>query len=175
MFNHQFLVSLYQQMLYMLPLGLLMGFLAIFVGFLLIKSSLKGYFKFIGIPVVIVASLFAFKICSSFLGYAYPAHLPDHFMFLGYQVVTTIKGEKSIELWLRSDVSKTRLYKIPYSQQMEDKLQDASEDQMKGQVVVGDHFRTEQGDGDITNEFKFYPFQLSKEIKKDAPTRRPIQ
>lgn len=161
------------QLIYMLPLTILIVILSVFFAFLLIKTKMNYYVKFLGIPLLVFTSIFAYKFLDSSLGYAYPADIPGKFVLLGAEVVD-VKHEKNIELWIRQDASRTRLLKLPYSKEMIQKIWDAQE-QAHGRPLVGE-FKDGKGDiGDFVTNFKFYPFNVYEAMPKGDPPKPNIR
>jgi hypothetical protein len=157
----------------MLPLTIYIGLSAIFFSYLLIRTKMNFFVKLLAIPLLVFGSLFAFKFLDSSLGYAYPAEIPAKFIVLGFEVVET-KHEKNIELWMRTDSTKTRLYKLPYSKALEEKLMEG-EERSGGRPLVGEFENKKHTDADFVMNFKFYPFNLSDVIPKEPPKRNNIQ
>ena len=92
---------------------------------------------------------------------------------LGYEVIES-KDEKSIELWLRASQNGSRLYKIPYSKKMEEKLQEG-EGQRGNGLLMGEFRQRRDTDADFVDNFKFYSFNLYKVIPKGPASPNTIQ
>lgn len=167
-----------EQLIFLLPLALLITMFAVFQAFLLIKTKLNYYIKFLGIPILILGAFFAFKIFDSSLGYGYPTtDIPEKFVLLGFVVVETNKVQ-FIELWLQSEGSKTRLYKIPFSEGLANKLDKAIKERDKGMLAEVGQFRPGKNmgsDADWTDSFQFYQFNVSKIYSKGEAPPSDIQ
>jgi hypothetical protein len=156
-----------QQLIFMLPLVIILMIVAIFQAYLLIKVKSNYYLKFIGIPLILFVAFFAFKTMDSCMGYAYPTNIPSKFILLGYKVVENDKV-KTIDLWLQSNSSKTRLYRIPYSEGMSQKLSDAMKESQKNAEVGEFNIRANGAhETDWTDNFKFYPFDIQRTMPKN--------
>jgi len=159
------------QLIYMLPLTILIVILSVFFAFLLIKTKMNYYVKFLGIPLLIFTSIFAYKFLDSSLGYAYPADIPGKFILLGYEVVEK-EHVKNIELWISSDPARTRLLKLPYSKEILQKLWEAQE-LAHGRPLMGEFKDGKMGD--FVSNFNFYPFNIYEALPKGEPPKSTIR
>lgn len=118
----QFWFNLYD--IFMVPLGLLVILVVSCLTIMAFTPGKTGW-KILIIPVLLTMLIgFALSLDKT-LGFAYPSNPIGKVTLLGHARV----GD-SIDLWVReiSKLGKTRLYKVPYSEELERRLQEVQGD-----------------------------------------------
>lgn len=105
------------------------------MAYIMLQTKTNYYLKFILIPIMFIAGWITPTSVIPILGYAVPKELPKRFEYLGHNVIIENNKKKEIEVWLGGE--KTRLIVIPYTKDMEKKMQEGAEKkQQKGARVT---------------------------------------
>lgn len=152
-----------------LPLGAMLV-LAILVLYALLKTPSKFYIKFLTIPLIFFLFYSTIVKLNNFLGYALPTYPSGKVVLLDGQ-----RQGHVIEIWVQHlGERNTRLYKIPFSQEMQEELKRGREAKKKGNPLVIEFFEgmMERGHSGQTREgakYKTYRLKdfVDKNIKKD--------
>lgn len=152
-----------------LPLSAML-ILAILVLYTLLKTPSKFYIKFFTIPLIFFLFYSTIVKLNNILGYAYPT----------YPVGKVIlhDGNRSgdvIEIWVQHlGETETRLYRIPYTQEMQEEVKRGKEAKQKGNPTVieftqGKLKRGQQGQTREGAEYKTFKLKelMNKQFKKD--------
>ncbi len=146
------------------PIIVLLTLLVSFSTYVFIQAPRKYLLKWLLIPTSLVVGVFAVFLFSMSAGYAMPTTLPDQFTLLGSHVVVSGKKKDAIEVWGLTD--KSRLYRIPYSKQMEQALREAKEKGKGGGRVDLKKQGTEKGENE--DQYESNLVLPSDENPKDA-------
>lgn len=127
----------------MSPLLVLFTILVSFYTYLLVKVPNKYTLKWIGIPLLLVGSYFSYIEYGQSLGYAVP-NIPDgQFVYIAHHPV----NKQTLELWVVEKNGRSRVYSLPWSKLLEQKLTTAEERKGKGIVTIG-HLRMHGSGGE---------------------------
>ena len=102
-------------------LSFLFGGFVLFSLFLFITAKVNFWIRFIGIPIILVLTIWGFAQLDSVLGYPYPGLPPQEVTVLGMNIEKDSNAKVFIILWVVED-GKARLYKFPWSKQAEEEL-----------------------------------------------------
>jgi len=109
------------------------GAFLLFSLFVFITSRVNFWIRFVGIPLILVLSIWGYSELDKILGYAYPGDFPKEVQYLAYTIEPKEKEKGQwIILWVRETDGKTRLYRIEYSEKKEQQLKKAKKGQKKG-------------------------------------------
>ncbi len=92
--------------------------------FVFIHSQGRGAIRLAVVPLALAAVIACPFLLAPALGHAVAMPLPERFILLGYRPVLERGTKQGLELWIRTDAD-TRLHRIPYSEGMEEMLQNA--------------------------------------------------
>lgn len=121
-----------EELLYSLvPILLLIGTIFVTATFVFLKSAASATVKFLLVPAAFAAAIAVPIIFVTMMGYSVPVQLPKKVIVLGHQTIVVANKKKSIEIWAREKKS-TRLYVLPYSKDLEDKLNEAAKGRQRG-------------------------------------------
>jgi len=144
-----------------------MVILSILVLYTLLKTPVKFYIKFLTIPLIFFLFYSTIVKLNNILGYAHPAY-PTGKVILhdGYRAGDTM------ELWVQHiGEPRTRLYKVPYSRQLQEEVRSGKEAKQRGNPLVIEFFKKfKRSDGGESNKgtYKTYRLrQLTEKTKKD--------
>jgi hypothetical protein len=115
----------------LLPILLIMLGIAITTTFVFIRSPARLLAKFLMVPCALAAAASIPVIFIALMGYAVPVPPPEQGLVIAHRTVVVGSKKKTIELWLGRDGS-TRLYSMPYSQQLEKVLDEAAQGKQNG-------------------------------------------
>jgi len=148
---------------FVLPLTTLIVVVVAFLVYLLVKVPKSYWIKWLGVPVVLLASFFSYNIYTTKLGQPLPTTFPEQeFVLLGGRII----AKESIELWIRESYKTSRLIRIPYDEKTAKELQRALERSGKGVTQMGRGKRKgDRGDSEST-ESVFYDYPHAREIPK---------
>lgn len=127
----------------MSPLLVLFTILAAFYTYLLVKVPNKYMLKWVGIPLLLIGSYFSYIEYGQSLGYAVP-NIPDgQFVYIAHHPI----NRELVELWVIEKNGRSRVYSLPWSKLLEDKLLGAQTKAAKGIVQIG-KLRLKRGKGE---------------------------
>ena len=115
-----------------------------------LQSNARPVIKFILVPSTIIGALFVPLLVHSLLGFSVKRELPQDVTVMAHKVVVVANHKERIEVWgIVKDSS--RLYSIPYTEKLEQALQEAAEGRKKGMrssLKKGQKKDGRQGGGD---------------------------
>lgn len=127
----------------MSPLLILFTIMVAFYTYLLIKVPQKYMFKWIGIPLLLIGSYFSYTAYEQSLGFAVPIIPDGQFIYIAHRVISKVE----VELWIIEANGKSRVYLIPRSALLEQKLDKAKERASLGIVQLG-RLKGKRGNGE---------------------------
>ena len=134
--------------------------LMIFVCYILLRTPAKFFVKFITIPLLFFLFYSTMYKLNDILGYAYPV-IP-----VGKVIILDgVKQGRTIELWVRHlGKDNTRLYKLPWTKQLQKKLKEAKKAREQGNPMVLEWKKVKgrkghKGEHRNPGEFKVYSFR----------------
>lgn len=96
-----------------------------------IHSKAPAIVRGVAVPLALVLTICSTMAFISILGYSVIAELPAKFTVLGHRTLIVNGKKRDIEIWVRVDKN-SRLYKIPFSKDMEKALEKAAEGRKRG-------------------------------------------
>ena len=136
----------YSVLVDLLPIISTIVAMVVFLLIVMIQTPWKYYFKLIGIPAILALTIFALSTMDDMLGRPYRSHPPDGFWLIKHLVVPISSIETSIQIWaLDPNTGTTRLYQIPFSQQIADALNKAEQMQQTQGMPVEGKWPTDEG------------------------------
>lgn len=170
---------------FIFPLLILYVFVVGFLVYLLLKVPATYRLKWIGVPLLLLASFFSYDAYVSKLGKALPMLIPEQeFILIEAKVVG---NKEAIEMWIKENKKTSRFIRIPYNEQTMKEIHRALERGRKtGIPQVGR--RKQPGDrrgldNQDLPDHEFYDFPYERDMPKDqteppsqlAPPRAPSQ
>jgi len=110
---------------------------------LLVKVATKYSVKFASIPLILLVTYVLLVQGEGLMGRPYDSIPMGKFEFLEYRV-TQLDDYKAIEVWVLQK-KKSRLYVIPYSEQMDQELARAKSKREKGSRMIGEFGEKKKG------------------------------
>ena len=132
--------------------------LIILVSYILIRTPAKLYIKFLTIPLLFFLLYSTMDKLNDILGYAYPT-IPIGKVIL----MDGTRQGKVIELWVKHlGETDTRLYKMPYSKQLQKKIKEGKKARQQGNPMVLEwkKGRKEKGRDGQRNPGRFIVYNL---------------
>jgi hypothetical protein len=162
---------------FVFPLLALYCFVVAFLVYLLIKVPSTYKLKWVGVPLLLVASFFSYDAYVSKLGRAFPTLLPEQeFILIEAKVVG---NKEAIEMWIKENKKTSRFIRIPYDEKTMKQIQRALERGKKtGIPQVGKRKKSNgdrQGyDNQDQPDNEFYDFPFERDMPK-TETEPPTQ
>ena len=140
--------------------------LIILVSYILIRTPAKLYIKFLTIPLLFFLLYSTMDKLNDILGYAYPV-IP-----VGKVIVLDgVRQGNIIEIWVKHlGKTDTRLYKLPFTKQLQKKMNEAKKARQQGNPMVLEWKKgpkTKQGNGGQRNPGRFIVYNL-RDLTKGA-------
>lgn len=147
------------------PLVLMLLALVGITVYVFLQAPASYKLKFFIVPFALFAAAHSFVYVSNMLGYSVPSQLPNKIVYIQHKTIVNQDGEKlGIEVWVREEQMKTRLYKIPYQKQMEQMLDEARKQSKDGGEVMltkkEGKLDKEGNNGGVEEESEEYPYKL---------------
>jgi hypothetical protein len=91
-----------------------------------LQSGAQPVIKFILVPATIVGALFVPLLVHDMLGFSVKRDLPSQVTVMAHKVVVVANRKQRIEVWGLTK-AESRLYNLPYSEKLEQALEEAAE------------------------------------------------
>lgn len=101
--------------------------------FVLIRSNLKNIVKLLLIPVTIIAVGVVPVMFVQLMGYAVSLELPEKALIIAHKTVIIQTKKTFIDIWMQTK-AEARLYRAPYSKQLEELLESAEDARKQGMI-----------------------------------------
>ena len=147
-------------------LAFFLGGTIIFSLFLFITARVPYWIRFIGIPLVLSLTIFAYSQLDDILGYPYWGIPTEEALLLGYDVQRESKGKLEIVIWVREEKG-SRLYFISWSKDKEERLKKAMKGMKDGKkygIIRGTDKMKGINDGDFLLH-EFHDFKYPKKVE----------
>jgi len=129
--------------------------LTTFFVYVYIKTPSSYKLKLLGIPLVLMFSLFTITTMDKMLGTSIKRDLPEDFILISYHVIKK-KGEPYIEIWIKKD-EKTKLYRVDYNRKLENQLSMALKRKAKLGIPQKGEWKKRGGENDDGPTFYDFP------------------
>lgn len=143
--------------------------LSILVLYTLLKTPTKFYIKFFTIPLIFFLFYSTMVKLNNFLGYALPTYPTGKVILLDGH-----RQDDAIEIWVQHlGESETRLYRIPFTREMQEEVKRGKDAKQKGNPIViefekGKMKRGQRGETREGARYKTYKLrELVDKTKKD--------
>lgn len=128
-----------------LPIAAVLFTTVAFFIYLFIRTPSSFRVKFIGIPLLVLSSFVGLYSVDGLLGKSVWGPPDGKFYLISYYS-TMVESEEDaiIEMWLYLQDGTTKLFKMPYSDDLLKKLKDVKKKQDEGQMMLGEWLTTPQ-------------------------------
>ncbi len=149
-----------------LPVVINLFVVTVFFAYLFIKTPTSYRLKFIGIPLLLVSSFISINTFDDLLGHSVWGPPTTKFSLIGYYSYYSNSDNKIIEAWTYLPDGSTKLYKFPYSEELERKLEGVMKRQKDGKMIIGEFNSSTEKNGDKNEGLKFKILTPSLAIPK---------
>lgn len=121
-----------------LPVVITLFVVMVFFAYIFIRTPDSFRLKFLGIPLLLLSVFVSVSTFDGLLGNSVWGPPTTKFGLIGYHTLGPDGEEPIIEAWVYLPNASTKLYKFPYSKELEEKLKDVMERQSAGQMMMGE-------------------------------------
>lgn len=122
----------------LIPVVVNLFVVTVFFAYLFIRTPASFKLKFLGIPLLLLSAFVSVSTFDDLLGKSIWGPPTTKFALISYYSYGPDGDNQTIEAWLYLPDTSTRLYKFPYSKELEEKLKDVMERQAQGQMMMGE-------------------------------------
>ena len=122
----------------LIPVVVNLFVVTVFFAYLFIKTPSSYKVKFLGIPLLLISAFISVTTFDDLLGNSVWGPPTTKFALIAYHSYGPDADRPIIEAWLYLPDSSTKLYKFPYSEELEKKLKDVMAKQAAGQMMMGE-------------------------------------
>lgn len=149
----------------LIPLILVFVAFSVTVGILLLTTTIRSAVKLIGIPILLVTVFVVVTSIISVLGTPYYGMPKGEFQLIAYTRIQRNNVEY-VEIWTKPMKGDTRVYAVPFTHDLQKKLEQAMQQQAQtGKPQVG-KFEQNKESGNEQYSFQFYNFPYEKYMPK---------
>jgi len=148
-----------------LPIASVLFVTVVFFTYLFIRTPSSFRVKFVGIPLLVLSSFIGLYSVEGLLGKSVWGPPDGKFYLIDFYSTMMDTDENSIiEMWLYLQDGTTKLFKLPYSDELLEKLKDVKKRQEGGQMLMGEWLTNPQygSSGDEMTGLFFKPLAPSQ-------------
>lgn len=128
-----------------LPIAAVLFTVVAFFTYLFIRTPSSFRIKFIGIPLLVLSSFVGLYTLDGLLGKSVWGEPEGKFYLLHFHAsMTQTEEDAIIETWLYLQDGTTKLFKLPYSDDLMKKLKDVKKRQDEGEMMMGEWLTVQQ-------------------------------
>jgi hypothetical protein len=128
-----------------LPIAAVLFTVIVFFTYLFIRTPSSFRVKFIGIPLLVLSSFVGLYSVEGLLGKSVWGPPDGKFYLIDfYSTIVDTEDNSIIEMWLYLQDGTTKLFKLPYSDELLEKLKDVKKKQEGGQMMMGEWLENPQ-------------------------------